>query len=122
MKSLRTYIIETLEHENKAMKRAMLKNKKALKDPKTVEFTVEVSMSIEAIDPPMSFFGKAEKLEDAFQEAHDKFEESGREFGGLLIYRVNVRLKGGAILEVPLDYWRKYSRQWERKKCDTPKK
>ena len=107
LKSLRTYIIDCLEHENRAFKKKMLKNKKALKDPQTQDFTVEVSHHIDIIDPVPVFCGKSEKLEDAFKEAHDKFMEKHREETNILIYKVSVTLKGGIILNVPREYWEK---------------
>jgi len=112
MKSLRTHIIESLEHENKICKKIMLKNKKALKNPQTEEFIVVAKLMVDIYDPPYSVSGRGITLAEAFDSVHDQFD-----FGNgssKFVYEVEVKLKGGASLEVPHDYWKKY--KWSNEK------
>lgn len=117
MKSLRTHIIDILERENRACKKTMLKNKKALKDPKTEEFQVNAKIKMDIYDPPRSYYGKGITLKEAFDNIHDSYEEDNgikvcEMFSQDLFYDVHVTLKGGAKVEVPHQYWKKY--EWKR--------
>jgi len=115
MKSLRTHIIECLERENKECKKIMLKNKKALKDPKTEEFIVEAKYRIDICVVEGWWAGRGVTLEEAFKNVHEVWEETqgGKLHNPRFYYKVEVTLRGGARLEVPHTYWKKY--EWKNK-------
>jgi len=115
IKSLRTHIIECLERENKECKKIMLKNKKALKDPKTEEFIVFAEYRMDVVEPPYSWNGRGVTLEEAFTNVHEVWEEAQKDklHNPVFYYKVEVTLRGGARLEVPHTYWKKY--EWKDK-------
>ena len=115
MKAIRSYVIDTLERQNRHYKAIMVKNKHILSDPLPVAYTVSVSYP-ENSDTTYNFNVseiRSEFLDKAMHKAITSFIKNGNEGCDIesLLVTVVAHFRNSIVLDIPEVYWRDIRKQ-----------
>jgi hypothetical protein len=110
VKEIKSYIIDTLEKENRHIKKTMSKNRDALKKPHPTYFVVNI-ISLWANEGEINVSIKKDTLEKAFQAAVEKFKELNKRRDIQADFHVYAYLYNGVELKLPNKYWDKLEKE-----------
>jgi hypothetical protein len=111
MKAIRSYVIDTLERQNRHYKAIMVKNKRILSNPLPIAYTVSVGYKNSDMSSNVSEI-RSEFLDEAMYKAMTAFIKNyeGCDLNHCTI-TVVAHFRNSIILDIPEEYWRDIERQ-----------